>query len=319
MTQNQAFEKYLRSRQKAVDRDNTVVERQLAEMYRQAYDYAADELAKLYARLGDKMSLPEAQKYKRLELLMAELKKEYTKVSGKALATAIDTSAQNYTEAFYGYEWAMNQALQTQLTWGVVPVDAIRASVMSENSGLNIVKTFKKNAQQELSAIQSAITRGIATGTGYAKTAAGMKDAYNRGLSDSLRVVRTEAGRNYTEGQLLAHDRAVDMGIKVVKVWSAAKDWRTRDAHGALDGTAADKNGLFHDINGASGTGPGLMSLAESVINCRCRLVDRIEGFTQEYMRVHGEDEPVPYQTFAQWAGNKGWTQDKGWPKVRGL
>src|SRR5512136_1393353 len=101
------FEKLLRSRQKAVDVDNAVVEKRLAQMYRDAYKQAAAELAKLMARIGDKMSLPEAQKYNRLPILLKQLAKEYQTLTGKSILLAIDTSAQNYREAFYGYHWAM--------------------------------------------------------------------------------------------------------------------------------------------------------------------------------------------------------------------
>ncbi len=312
------FERLLRSRQKAVDVDNAVVEKRLAVMYKEAYEQAAAELAKLYARLGDKLTLPEAQKYNRLPLVLKELSKEYQKLTGKSILLAIDTSAQNYSEAFYGYHWAMNQALGMDLAWGVMPIEAIRASVFSEYSGLTLIKTFRKNAQQELAAIQSAITRGIATGAGYARTAASMQSAFKRGLSDAQRVVRTEAGRNYTEGHLLAHEQALELGIDVVKVWDATLDGRTRDAHGALDGVEEDAEGNFRSSAGGYGPGPHLMNNASDDINCRCVATDNIRGMSPELRRIKGEGV-VPYQTFKQWSEPQGWTQARGWPKVRGL
>lgn len=312
------FERLLRSRQKAVDADNAVVERRLAEMYREAFADASRQLAELYARLGDKMTLPEAQKYNRLPSLLKEIAKEYQKLTGKSILLAIDTSAQNYSEAFYGYHWAMNQALGIELSWGVMPIEAIRASVFSEYSGLTLIKTFRKNAQQELSAIQSAITRGISTGQGYAKTAESMKGAFNRGFADAQRVIRTEAGRNYTEGHLLAHDQALELGIDVVKVWDATLDGRTRDAHGALDGQEEDAKGNFRSSAGGYGPGPGMMNNAADDINERCRITDVIRGMSPELRRIRGEGV-VPYQTFAQWAEPQGWTRARGWPKVRGL
>jgi hypothetical protein len=311
------FETYLRSTQKSVDLDNAVVEKRLAWMYRDSYKEANAELAKLYANLGKTIDIVEARKYMRLEGLLAEIAKEYKKLTGKALTMAIDTGAQNFAGASYGYKWAMDQALGMTIGWTVMPVDAIRASVYSEYSGLNIIKTFKKNTVQELSKIQAAITRGIATGSGYVKTAEGLKSSFENGFNDALRVVRTEAGRNYTEGNLHAHDEAIKKGIDVVKIWDATLDMRTRPAHGALDGTEADKEGNFNDSLGGHGPGPHLMGVAGSDINCRCRLNSIIRGLSPELRRIKGEKEPVPYVSWETWAASKGWTPEKGWPKVK--
>jgi len=209
----------------------------------------------------------------------------------------------------------MNQSLGMSLTWGVLPVDAIRASVFSEYSGLNIIKTFKKNGAQELSQIQAAITRGLATGASYARTSAGMKDAFRKGLFDAQRVVRTESGRNFTEGHLLAHDEALAIGIDVVKVWDASLDGRTRPAHGALDGTEEDAQGNFRSSLGGYGPGPHLMQNAADDINCRCRATDNIRGMSPELRRIRGEGV-VPYVKFTDWAEQKGWTREGGWPRV---
>lgn len=310
------FEEYLKRHQKLVDADNAIVERRLAQMYKEAYQQAAGDLAKLYARIPEKMSLPEAQKYKRLETIMVSLESEYKKLTGKALAIAIDTSAQNYTEAFYGYHWAMDNATGINLSWGVLPVDAIRASVFSEYSGLSIIKTFKKNAIIEFAQIQSAITRGIAVGKAYKETAKDLAYAFDRGLWQALRVVRTEAGRNYTEGNLTAYQESIDMGIDVVKVWDATLDMRTRNAHGILDGEEPDGDGLFHSTAGGAGPGPGLMNNAADDINCRCRLNEIIRDLPPSMRRVRGEDI-IPYQSYSTWASARGWSRQNGWPKVK--
>jgi SPP1 gp7 family putative phage head morphogenesis protein len=317
--QTSDFEELLRRHQKMVDKDNAIVEKRLAQMYADSYRKAAADLATLYARLGDKMSLPEAQKYRRLEAVMKSIAREYQTLTGKSILLAVDTSAQNYTEAFYGFRWAVEQSIGVDLTWGVLSVDALRASVFSEDSGLTIIKTFRKNSRQALADIQSIITRGIATGAGYKKTAQEMQGAFVRGYNDAIRVVRTEAGRNYTEGYLASYNEANSMGIDIKNKWSAAKDDRTRTSHGALDGQLEDKNGNFRSILGSVGPGPGLLrgpNSAADIINCRCRLVGVIEGIAPEYVRIRGEGI-VPYQTFAQWAEPQGWTRESGWPRVK--
>lgn len=323
---NRDFESLIEQGYSRTDDAFRKVEAELGVLYRQAYDDTVAEIAKLYAKLGDKLDLPEARKYRRLEGLLKSIETEYKRITGQSVAICGNNSAQMYQDAFYSYTWSMEQAvvdgtgldvskvMKMDLSWGVIPTDAVIASVMSEASGLTYIKTFQKNMQGELWRIQSAITRGIATGQGYRKTASELKNLFNGGLSDSLRVVVTEAGRNYSQGFLEAHNRAVEAGIKVKKRWLATLDGRTRHAHAVLDGRYADKDGLFK-IEGASAPAPGLFGVPSLDIWCRCRAIDELEGFPPELRRYDGDINP--YVDFKTWASDKGWTEAKGWPKLK--
>ena len=66
-----------------------------------------------------------------------------------------------------------------------------------------------------------------------------VKDNFNRGLSDAVRVIRTETHRNMTEGHLAAYDAATEAGVKMEKVWSAVLDERTRVAELILEAESA--------------------------------------------------------------------------------
>lgn len=323
---NRDFESLIEQGYSRTDDSFKKVEAELGVIYRTAYDDTVAEIAKLYAKLGDKLDLPEARKYKRLEGLLKSIETEYKRITGQSVAICGNTSAQAFQDAFYSYTWSMEQAvvdgtgldvakvMKMDLAWGVIPTDAVIASVMSEASGLTYVKTFQKNMQGELWRIQSAITRGIANGTAYRKTAKELESLFNSGYSDAMRVLRTEAGRNYSEGYLQAHDRAVEAGIKVKKRWTSTLDGRTRHTHAVADGQYADKDGNFH-VGGAKGPAPGLLDVLAEVINCRCRSTDELEGFPPELRRYDGDINP--YVTFKDWASDRGWTEANGWPKFK--
>jgi SPP1 gp7 family putative phage head morphogenesis protein len=277
------------------------------------------ELKDLYVKLGDKIDLPEARKYKRLEGVILAIADEYKKVTGQAIVATGVNSFQSYQSAFYSYTWSMETTIigdydlnapNMGASWGVIPADAIRASVMSEASGLTYIKTFDRSKMIRLTDIQSALTRGLANGHSYRKTAKAIETVFNNGYSDAMRVVRTESGRNFTQGFLEAHDRAVVNGIEVKKQWVSSLDSRTRHDHAVADGQIADKNGMFH-VGGSTGRGPGLLDDVSQVVNCRCRLIDIVEGFPPE-LRRYGEDIG-PYQTFSEWAKPLGWTKENGW------
>ncbi len=283
----------------AVTDHNAIIDRELAAAYRDAYNSANDQLAKLYAKLGANISLPEAQKYARLPQLMKALAAEYKKLTGYNIKVTKDLLVYNYTESFYRYQWSLEQAIGSPLPWGVLSVEAIRASVFSEDSGLTFIKTLTDNSVQNFSRIQATITRGLAIGQGYAKTSQQMKDMFNRGLSDAFRVTQNESGRAFTEGFQKGHDDAVGMGIDVVKKWLATLDARTRPDHGRAGGQEADENGLFH-VGGAKGIGPHRLDDVGQNQRCRCIVTDILKDFPPKYRRA-GRDI-IPYTTYQDWS-----------------
>ena len=283
----------------AVSNHNAIIEREMAAAYLDAYNQANNQLAKLYAKLGSDISLPEAQKYARLPQLMKSLAAEYKKLTGYNIKVTRDLLAYNYTESFYRYQWSMEQAIGSPLPWGVLSVEAIRASVYSEASGLTFIKTLTDNSIANFSRIQATITRGIASGQSYTKTAKSMRDMFNRGLSDAFRVTQNESGRAFTEGFLKGHDDAVDMGIQVDKKWLATLDGKTRPDHGRADGQIADDEGNFH-VGGAHGPGPHMLDDVSENIRCRCVAVDVLKDFPPKYRRAGRE--VIPYTTYADWS-----------------
>jgi SPP1 gp7 family putative phage head morphogenesis protein len=56
--------------------------------------------------------------------------------------------------------------------------------------------------------------------------------------------------------------------------------------------------------------GNGNMSI---VHNCRCRVVEVVDDMAPAYRRTR-EEGIVPYQTYTDWATERGWTKENGWP-----
>lgn len=306
------FEEYLQAGRKAGDKDLLLVEKELSKMYLEAFKDTSRELEVFLAK---GFSPEEVRKYGRLAQLLDGINTEYKKLTGKALDLTITASSDAFLESWKSVEWALDSANGVSLKWGFPPVDAIRASIDPiETAGMTLEKIFGVNYTAELSRIQGAITRGIIQGKGYVKVARELRDGFNKGLSDALRVVRTNGTRAWTNGQLSAIQKANDMGIKTRTRWVAALDSRTREAHAMLDGEYADEDGLFW-IGSDSAKGPGLFSEPENSINCRCTIIQELEDLPSEIRRI--DDEIQPYQDYKTWASSRGWTEESGWPKVK--
>ena len=286
-------------------------ERELAKRYRSAYAEIEAQIGKLFARMGDTPSLVEAKRYARLDNLRAAIIAEYRKLTKTAIDGTRDNSASIYARGAYGTEWAYDQALGVSLKWPVLSAEAIRASVWNGDSGESFSERFRNWSTKDVIKIQQNITQGIALGEGFAKVARRVRDTINSSYFQAIRIVRTEAMRNYNQAHLEIYGKLDGLGIQANKQWIATLDTKTRDTHGILDGQFADKDGLFY-VHGNSTEGPGQFGVAEEDINCRCRLIEVIEDMAPEYRRIRGEGVQ-PYQTFNDWAKDKGWSESKGW------
>lgn len=297
------------------DRSDATVkafEKELARRYRAAYGEIEKAIADLYAKMGDEITIVQARRYGRLGATMKAIAAEYKKLTGYEIKGVLSTSSAVYADAYYGTAWAYDQALGFEIKWPVLPVEAIRASVWSGATGENFSERLRQWNTRELLTLQNKITSGLAQGFGYAKIARTIKKEVNDDYSRIIRIVRTEAGRNYTQGHLQLYNQLEGMGINARKRWVATVgDGRTRDTHGHLDSKYADSKGLFYS-SGGSAEGPRLFGIPSEDINCRCRIVEIVDGLEPEFRRVRGKGI-VEYQDYDTWAAENGKTAS-GWP-----
>jgi len=321
--------KLQQSRFDAFETQQNVIDRILLRNYKAAYEETIGQMAKLYAKVGlkspvDGMSIrkEDAIRYNQFQNRLDNLAAEMKGLRARGVRLTEETSAQAVQDAYYGGQWAFEQAVSVPLPIPALPISVIRAAVYSDVSGLDLVKTWDKNTIDGIYKTQAAMMRGLTQGYSYAKMARAIKDEFDKGLWQAMRVIRTEAGRCWSVGAEEAHEAAIEAGLQVRKRWSheigliGRKD---RPAHGHLDGTYADENGLFWS-NGYSAPRPRLFGVAKEDINCACDAYDVLDGITPEVRRIRNDSgkgsEILPYQTFEQWAISKGWTAEKGWPKI---
>jgi hypothetical protein len=253
------------------------IEKEIGREYALLFADAKIKLAELYAKIGSSPTLEEAQKYNRLNNLVIEIRKAYQRLTGRTITKTEMAAKYNFVQEYYGAMWSAELA-HGAFKWKNPAVEAIRASVYWEGTGLSLPKRFGKNFISSITRVEETITRGLANGTGYAKLAEELKDVFTGGLNDALRVIRTESNRNRTEGMNAAFDQMKDAGLPVKKIWISAQDERTRGAkpkdkynHLILDGLVSDEEGMF-DVGQGIGKieGPTLSGVAGFDINCRC-------------------------------------------------
>jgi hypothetical protein len=299
-----------------------VIDRVLLRNYKAAYEETVSQMAKLYAKVGLEspkdgvyIRKEDAIRYNQFNNRLENLKTEMATLRKKGVKLTEENSAQSIQDAYYGGQWAFEQAVSVPLPIPALPVSVIRAAVYSDVSGLDFVSTWAKNSTDQLYKTQSAMMRGLTQGYSYTKMARSIKNEFDKGLWQAMRVVRTEAGRCWSEGAEEAHNAALEAGLVVRKRWSATLDKRTRADHGRLDGTFADEQGLFY-LEGASAPQPREFGIAAADISCRCAAYDVLDDILPSVRRIRGKGI-VPYQTYDDWAQEQGYDPVKGWPKLK--
>ena len=95
-------------------------------------------------------------------------------------------------------------------------------------------------------------------------------------LYDIQRIAETDATRIYNTGALDAV-AANGNGDGISKRWVTMMDDRVRDTHSYLEGMEVPYDARFYTYDGDSAEAPGMFSLPENNIGCRC-VVEIIRG-----------------------------------------
>ena len=82
--------------------------------------------------------------------------------------------------------------------------------------------------------LQNALLQGILQGDSIGKLAGRFQDVTGMNHTAAIRNARTAFTGAQNGGRQAAYEEAYQMGIDVVKHWTATKDLRTRDSHSCL-------------------------------------------------------------------------------------
>ena len=87
-------------------------------------------------------------------------------------------------------------------------------------------------------------------------------------LEEVLRIIETEAHRDYNTGVYDAADQSGKSGIR--KRWITMMDERVRSTHSYLEGAVVGLHDRFYTYDGDSALYPGGFMLPQNNVNCRC-------------------------------------------------
>lgn len=164
----------------------------------------------------------------------------------------------------------------------IAPIDQaaeIKAILTDSKVNGSLYEALGVDVSKLKKTISHEISRGIATGMGYADIARNISLVSNAPLSRTKTIARTEGHRIQEASSFDAAGAAKQRGADLVKQWDASLDGRTRDSHRRVDGEIKEldekfSNGLMYpgDPNGG----------AAEVVNCRCTMLTRARAALDE-------------------------------------
>lgn len=304
------------------------MEKRLDEVYKQAYKEArqtADDFMKQFREMDKK----KRQKVKDGELDKAEYERwRRTQVfQGNRYHQMADTLAADMThtnqiaasvingylpEVYavnhnYGtYEIEKGSRINTQYTmYDKQTVERLirdNPDLLPRKAAVNVPKDQLWNKKH----INSAITQGILQGEAIDKIAQRLAATVtDMSHTSAIRNARTMTTSAQNGGRIDSYKRAESMGIKMLQVWMATLDDRTRHEHRQLDGQKR-KVGEAFEVEGEKILFPGDPAAEPSLVwNCRCTLIGEVEGVDYNLSDVSQRDNKLGDMTYEEWKEEK--------------
>ena len=263
----------------ATDKTLARLEKQLKDIYTQAYKEVKEQAAEVLAKMEFTPDMTPQQryvlatKYDRLKKLETQIGDVLKNVNAEAVKMINGEMANVYKT-----NWSF---MSDSVKEGVFPVlskSEIKTILTEQITPFKklAIDTLKDSAQ-----IKQQLTRelvsGIMQGESIPQIAKRIRGTFESNLSRSVKIARTETTRVENSARQDVAETASKSGLPMKKKWVATQDERTRDSHSAADGQVVDYDEPFI-VGGEELMYPGDENgSAENVINCRCTMVSFVD------------------------------------------
>ena len=137
----------------------------------------------------------------------------------------------------------------------------------------------KKDVRWNTQKVNSEVLQGILQGDSIPHLAKRLQNVTEMNRASAIRNARTTVTSAENKGRMdMLHD-AAEKGVITHKVWMAAIDARTREAHRLLDGQEQDIDDPFDSELGPRMYPGDVDADPANLYNCRCSLTYKVIGF----------------------------------------
>lgn len=284
----------------ATDKELERIEKKLTEIYSQAAKELGEKADKYFERFkvldqqkrilvdAGKMTEADYKRWRQGKIMTGEHWKEMQKQAAQRLTEA-DRIAVEYTNGRLPYVYSLNynsvaEGLETGLkgySFELVDEATVRNLAESDKTLLPYkIVDGKKAERWHTARVNAEVTQGIIQGESIPEIAKRLKT--NVGMTAKGSAVgnaRTSVTSAENKGRIdMLHD-AREKGVIVDKIWMAAHDSRTREAHLDLDGQQVPEDERFQSILGEIEYPGDPGADPANTYGCRCSLGYKVVGF----------------------------------------
>lgn len=277
------------------------LEKKLVANYRESLKVIKGLIAQGFERYGGDWNA--MQQYNRLGKLEAKITREIGKLTGKNANSIKAGLAKGYQDSYYRVMFNVERQAGVSVGFGQLRTADIERAVNNPLDRVGFLKRNRANQATLTRQLQDTLARGLIQGHGYGVVGRAINERMGVGAYNALRIARTEMHRVQQQGRMDSIKESNESGVKMVKVWSATLDDRTRDHHQELDGVKIEIDEMFvSPETGATAEQPGEFGEPEDDINCRCSVRAEIVGYEPEIRYRREElDEQGDLGTFVNY------------------
>lgn len=280
-------------------------ENTLKNVYQKAYDEIEKEL--LYLDNKNQLKISELLKRNKLQDLKKQIDSILNNIGQREIVAGLKNIIQ---DGYYSQCFEIAAAGYNNINFSLLDPVTIEASVYHSDMTINIIKTFNKpsewkkplekilkndsflkeifnkNNRAQKIAVWNTLNQGLIQGTSYQKMAKEIKNAFQGGYNDAIRVLRTEGHKCQMIGQLASIDYSKEYNVDIKEFWMSARDGRTRSSHRVMNNKFKNDDGFFILPSGYKTKAPGLSGIAAEDINCRCGIGTSVDGIMPDEREV---------------------------------
>lgn len=277
--------KFQKQSQNALDRLERSYEKELIHNYQIALKELRSKIAIAYEQYnGDWV---EMQKYNRLVKLEQEIAQEIGKLTSKNALTLKKGMMNVYEESYYRTAWVLSNQVKADLGFAMLNRDLIQKAIENPLDRVGFLQRNRDNQARLTRQLREQLAQGLIQGEAYGTVAKRIKNRMDVGATNVMRIAQTELHRNRQQAKLDSMAEGGKAGITLKKMWVSTVDGSTRDTHQHLDGQQVDLDKPFK-ANGMTAEAPGLFGDPAEDINCRCTMIEVVDGFKPNTRRVRG-------------------------------
>ena len=194
----------------AIDKMNGKVDRAMIETMKSSLKDVQGELASMYEKYGDSVTLQDMNKYKRLQSMEGVIQEHLTEM-GKEVKKQIKGNIQdNFKAGYYHAGYAVESPMNINLGFSGLNPDNVRASIINPYDRIRWSDALANHVTALNTRVRREIATGLVQGFGYSKTARNIRKGFELTTYQANRIVRTEAHRAKSMGRNLAFKKSRD-------------------------------------------------------------------------------------------------------------